>query len=126
MDGFTVSGYRGKFERTRIPEPVYNCGFRPEAGSYARYVNHISMCTHHDCERRFTNHLLLQTYFARKYSGESGTIPANDPKPLGGVASEPLETHHPASKATDAAAHDSRRADRSGIRFKNYRPIDRP
>jgi hypothetical protein len=64
MDGRAV-----KFQRTRIPEPPYQCGFEPEAHSYGEYFNHISVCDNEDCRRRFVNHMLLQTYFARKYEG---------------------------------------------------------
>lgn len=84
-----------RFELTRIPEPGFACGFSPEgaSGSYARYVNHISVCEHKDCKRRFTNHMLMQTYFVRKY-GEGATIPANAP-PVVEPVKKPNNAHPP-------------------------------
>ena len=49
------------------PDAVFACGFRQESQPYARYVNHISMCTHRDCDRRYANHLELREYFVGKF-----------------------------------------------------------
>jgi hypothetical protein len=86
VDGGAVKAakrYHGltRFQRTRIPEPPYQCGFEPEQHSYGEYFNHISLCEDADCQRRFVNHMLLQTYFARR--AEGATIHGNEaPEPV--------------------------------------------
>ena len=60
----------GKFT-TEIYEPPFHCGFDPKKRSYKQYCDHIRRCDDHDCRRRFVNHMLLATYFARKYGAES-------------------------------------------------------
>lgn len=69
-----------KYAPRKIDQPLlelpYRCGFNPSGKSYAIYVNHIRFCSHRDCDRRYANHLLMQTYFARKYG--DGKLDANE------------------------------------------------
>lgn len=57
--------------KTHIIEPPFHCGFKPDKHTYRQYVDHIRSCEDHDCRRRFVNHMLIATYFARKYGTES-------------------------------------------------------
>jgi hypothetical protein len=50
-----------------LHDPPFHCGFRPDEHSYREYVNHINNCLDWECERRYTNHLLLKVEFARRY-----------------------------------------------------------
>ena len=83
--------------QTRIEMP-FRCGFDPSHQSYAAYVSHIRECTHRDCDRRYANHLLIQTYFARKYG--DGKLDANEhPAPSQDLASPSIPMAQPKARS---------------------------
>lgn len=73
MDGHTEMKY-APFARI-LHDPPFHCGFHPDQHTYREYVQHIENCTDFECERRYTNHLLLKAYFIRKYGESSATDP---------------------------------------------------
>lgn len=92
---------RSSFQYTRRDLP-FHCGFDPEKHSFREYVGHIMLCGDHECERRYTNHLMLKAYFIRKYAeGGDGMISANERDKGLGAASSP--SPRPGVRATEAA-----------------------
>ena len=54
MDGPLM--HYSAFNRERIPDRPFRCGFEPERHTFAEYVRHISVCPNLECYRRLVAH----------------------------------------------------------------------